>query len=116
MRLTLGLDTALPRRTAEHGFRDRCSGWFPDRSGQWFVRQTSVRTLGANSSRVLTVRHKHGGSDIVEQLSGGDMIVRALEDEGVEYIFGYPGGAALHIYDAIFKKIIFKKKTFCNFE
>ena len=39
----------------------------------------------------------------MEQLSGGDMIVRALEDEGVEYIFGYPGGAALHIYDAIFK-------------
>jgi len=39
----------------------------------------------------------------VEQLSGGDMIIRALEDEGVEYIFGYPGGAALHIYDAIFK-------------
>ena len=39
----------------------------------------------------------------MEQLSGGEMIVRALEDEGVEYIFGYPGGAALHIYDAIFK-------------
>lgn len=31
------------------------------------------------------------------------MIVRALEDEGVEYIFGYPGGAVLHIYDALFK-------------
>jgi len=39
----------------------------------------------------------------MEKLSGGEMIVRALEDEGVEYIFGYPGGAALHIYDAIFK-------------
>ncbi len=39
----------------------------------------------------------------MEQLSGGDMIVRALEDEGVEYIFGYPGGAALHIYDSILK-------------
>ena len=37
------------------------------------------------------------------KLSGGEMIVRALEDEGVEYIFGYPGGAALHIYDALFK-------------
>ena len=37
----------------------------------------------------------------MEQLSGGEMIVRALEDEGVEYVFGYPGGAALHIYDAI---------------
>lgn len=39
----------------------------------------------------------------MEMLSGGDMIVRALEDEGVQYVFGYPGGAALHIYDAIFK-------------
>ena len=32
------------------------------------------------------------------------MLVRALQDEGVDYIFGYPGGAALHIYDAIFKQ------------
>ncbi len=32
------------------------------------------------------------------------MLVRALQDEGVEYLFGYPGGAALHIYDAIFKQ------------
>ena len=31
------------------------------------------------------------------------MVARALEDEGVEYIFGYPGGAVLHIYDALFK-------------
>ena len=39
----------------------------------------------------------------VELLSGGEMVARALEDEGVEYIFGYPGGAVLHIYDALFK-------------
>jgi acetolactate synthase-1/2/3 large subunit len=39
----------------------------------------------------------------VELLSGGEMIARALEDEGVDYIFGYPGGAVLHIYDALFK-------------
>ncbi len=32
------------------------------------------------------------------------MLVRALQDEGVEYLFGYPGGAALHVYDAIFKQ------------
>ncbi|MES2625431.1 MAG: acetolactate synthase 3 large subunit [Pseudomonadota bacterium] len=37
-------------------------------------------------------------------LSGGDMLLRALHDEGVEFIFGYPGGAALHIYDAIFNQ------------
>ncbi len=39
----------------------------------------------------------------MELLSGGEMIARALEDEGVEFIFGYPGGAVLHIYDALFK-------------
>ena len=40
----------------------------------------------------------------MEMLSGGEMLVRALHDEGVDLIFGYPGGAALHIYDAIFKQ------------
>jgi acetolactate synthase-1/2/3 large subunit len=40
----------------------------------------------------------------VELLSGGDMLLRALADEGVECIFGYPGGAALHIYDALFRQ------------
>ncbi|MHC9036941.1 thiamine pyrophosphate-binding protein, partial [Cobetia marina] len=40
----------------------------------------------------------------MELLSGADMIARALHDEGVEYIYGYPGGAALHIYDALFRQ------------
>ena len=40
----------------------------------------------------------------MEKLSGAEMIVRALQDEGVEYLFGYPGGAVLHIYDAIFQQ------------
>jgi acetolactate synthase-1/2/3 large subunit len=40
----------------------------------------------------------------VEHLSGGEMLIRALADEGVEYLFGYPGGAVLHIYDAIFQQ------------
>jgi len=44
----------------------------------------------------------------VEKLSGGDILVRALADEGVEYVFGYPGGAALHIYDALFRQDRFK--------
>ncbi|MDG9670403.1 acetolactate synthase 3 large subunit [Hahella sp. CR1] len=37
-------------------------------------------------------------------LSGADMIVRFLQDEGIEYIYGYPGGAVLHIYDALFRQ------------
>ena len=41
---------------------------------------------------------------MAEMLSGADMLVRALQDEGVEYLFGYPGGAALHIYDALFRQ------------
>ena len=40
---------------------------------------------------------------MTEQLSGGEVIAQALEDEGVEFIFGYPGGAVLHIYDALFR-------------
>ena len=39
-----------------------------------------------------------------DMLSGGDMLVRALQEEGVDCIFGYPGGAVLHIYDAIFRQ------------
>ena len=34
--------------------------------------------------------------------------MRALRDEGVKFIFGYPGGAALHIYDSIFKQKAFE--------
>jgi acetolactate synthase-1/2/3 large subunit len=44
------------------------------------------------------------GNKTVDMLSGGDMLIRALRDEGVEYVFGYPGGAALHIYDALFRQ------------
>jgi acetolactate synthase I/II/III large subunit len=39
----------------------------------------------------------------VEMLSGGEMVARSLEDEGVKFIFGYPGGSVLHIYDALFR-------------
>ena len=38
------------------------------------------------------------------KLAGNDMLIQSLVDEGVEYLFGYPGGAALHIYDAIFNQ------------
>ena len=40
----------------------------------------------------------------MELLSGGEMLIRAIADEGVDYVFGYPGGAVLHIYDALFKQ------------
>ena len=36
------------------------------------------------------------------KLSGSEIIIECLKREGVKYIFGYPGGAVLHIYDALF--------------
>jgi len=38
------------------------------------------------------------------ELSGAEIVVRCLQEEGVEYVFGYPGGAVLYIYDALFKQ------------
>src|SRR5450756_590164 len=38
------------------------------------------------------------------QLTGAEIVLRCLEEEGVEYVFGYPGGAVLYIYDAIFNQ------------
>ena len=38
------------------------------------------------------------------ELSGADILVRCLKDEGVEYLFGYPGGSVLHIYDALYQQ------------
>jgi len=38
------------------------------------------------------------------ELSGDDIVTQFLKDEGVEYVFGYPGGAVLHIYDALFRQ------------
>src|ERR1700681_1887478 len=37
-----------------------------------------------------------------EVMTGAEMVVRALKDQGVTHIFGYPGGAVLPIYDALF--------------
>ncbi|HCY15075.1 MAG: acetolactate synthase, large subunit, biosynthetic type [Curvibacter sp. GWA2_64_110] len=39
-----------------------------------------------------------------EELRGAEILVKALQAEGVKYIWGYPGGAVLHIYDAFYKQ------------
>src|SRR3981081_2824353 len=38
------------------------------------------------------------------QLTGAEIVIRCLQEEGVEYIFGYPGGAVLNISDELFKQ------------
>src|SRR6218665_2962687 len=49
-----------------------------------------------------------GNSDMDTQttdtLTGAEIVLRALADQGVDTIFGYPGGAVLPIYDALFQQ------------
>lgn len=45
-----------------------------------------------------------GQHPATEELMGAEILVRALQAEGVQYIWGYPGGAVLYIYDALYKQ------------
>ena len=40
----------------------------------------------------------------VQELRGAEILVKALQAENVEFVWGYPGGAVLHIYDAFYKQ------------
>ena len=42
------------------------------------------------------------------EITGAEIVIRCLQEEGVEFVFGYPGGAVLNIYDEIFKQHKFK--------
>jgi acetolactate synthase-1/2/3 large subunit len=37
------------------------------------------------------------------EINGSDILVKSLQAEGVQFVWGYPGGAVLHIYDALYK-------------
>ena len=39
-----------------------------------------------------------------QELRGAEILIKALQAEGVKYVWGYPGGAVLHIYDALYKQ------------
>src|SRR5215467_4503039 len=43
-------------------------------------------------------------SDAGTRMTGAEMVIRALADQGVEHLFGYPGGAVLPIYDELFQQ------------
>src|SRR6056297_2017830 len=62
------------------------------------VRQRSA----LKSSKKTTRRQKEFG--MTRQMSGGEMVIQALADQGVDYVFGYPGGAVLPIYDELFQQ------------
>nr|WP_281275399.1 acetolactate synthase 3 catalytic subunit [Azoarcus indigens] len=43
-------------------------------------------------------------SEFAMVLTGAEIVIRSLQEEKAEYVFGYPGGAVLHIYDALFQQ------------
>ena len=61
----------------------------------------------AKSAAAADKRKKSGDNAPAESMdvtmAGAEILLKTLEDEGVEVIFGYPGGAVLPIYDALFK-------------
>ena len=46
----------------------------------------------------------HAGGPSGHLLSGAEIVIKCLQEEGVEHVFGYPGGAVLYIYDALFNQ------------
>src|ERR1700730_393357 len=75
-------------------------------------RRTSSEAAGVPATPAVAVAKNAGGTPALPgegtpalqgtQMSGAEMVIRALADQGVEHVFGYPGGAVLPIYDALF--------------
>ena len=61
---------------------------------------TMETTKAAPSQAANTSDSLAGGTE----LNGSDILVKALQAENVKYLWGYPGGAVLHIYDALYKQ------------
>jgi acetolactate synthase I/II/III large subunit len=59
----------------------------------------SVATVPSSASTAATPASGH-----LPELRGAEILVKTLQAEGVKYIWGYPGGAVLHIYDALYKQ------------
>ena len=66
-----------------------------------------MRLTPPSRLRTVTRPNQERGKAMAKKkhhLNGAEIIIEALREEQVEYVFGYPGGAVLHIYDAIYKQ------------
>ena len=78
---------------------------------RFYATHNLTCTMNASNFHGLTVSTNRfinrGGSGLgnkKEILRGAEIFVRALKEEGVKFVFGYPGGSVLHIYDELFKQ------------
>jgi acetolactate synthase-1/2/3 large subunit len=72
---------------------------------RYFVREILERLImEISKAEMASAAAAAGQSPASEQLMGAEIMVRALQAEGVKYIWGYPVGAVLYIYDALYKQ------------
>ena len=62
------------------------------------INSAALAASAANTAKSVTP------APASQELRGGEILVKALQAEGVKYVWGYPGGAVLHIYDAFYKQ------------
>jgi len=58
----------------------------------------------SSAAAVSTPNPMASSTPAVPELRGAEILIKALQAEGVKYVWGYPGGAVLHIYDAFYKQ------------
>src|SRR5258706_9734537 len=76
------------------------------RGGNAPLSLVQLRALGFRGTRGMDkddTLTRDAAQAAAETMTGAQMVIRALKDQGVTHIFGYPGGAVLPIYDALFK-------------
>jgi len=69
---------------------------------------SNAEVFSANASLQQAAEAKSGSTHVEQDLRGAEILVKALQAENVKFVWGYPGGAVLHIYDAVFKQDSFK--------
>jgi acetolactate synthase-1/2/3 large subunit len=70
---------------------------------RYFVREILERFIMEINKAELASAAAAGAADS-QELRGAEILVKALQAENVQYVWGYPGGAVLHIYDAFYKQ------------
>ncbi|APW46438.1 acetolactate synthase 3 catalytic subunit [Rhodoferax antarcticus] len=66
--------------------------------------EVSKAEISSVSTTSAATQSKTAPDSGVQELRGAEILIKALQAENVKYVWGYPGGAVLHIYDAVFKQ------------
>ena len=57
-----------------------------------------------NQAEISSAAAAEASQSITQELRGAEILIKTLQAEGVQFVWGYPGGAVLHIYDAFYKQ------------